>query len=62
MYFHSTVRDRAATVWRRCNVAVDFVVDCWRCMPDVEGEVRLLGRYSKKKVNIYFFIFSPKNC
>ena len=22
MYFHRTVRDRAATVWRRCSVAV----------------------------------------
>ena len=36
MYFHRTVRDRAATVWRQCSVAVD--VDRWRCRPDVEGE------------------------
>ena len=35
MYFHRTVRDRAATVWRRCSVTVD--VDRWRCRPDVEG-------------------------
>ena len=34
MYFHRTVRDRAAMVWRRCSVAV--VVDRWRCRPDVE--------------------------
>ena len=37
MYFHRTVRDRAATVWRRCSVAADVVVDCWHCGPDVEG-------------------------
>ena len=42
MYFHRTVRDHTATVWRRCSV--DVVVDRWRCRPDVEG-VRLLGRY-----------------
>ena len=35
MYFHRTVRDHAATVRRRCSVAVD--VDCWRCGPDVDG-------------------------
>ena len=35
MYFHRTVRDRTATVWRRCSVAAD-VVDRWRCRPDVE--------------------------
>ena len=35
MYFHRTVRDRTATVWRQCSVAV--VVDCWHCRPDVEG-------------------------
>ena len=44
MYFHRTVRDRTATVWRRCSVAVDGVVDRWCCGPDVEGGVRLLGR------------------
>ena len=37
MYFHRTVRDRTAMVWRRCSVAVDVVVDRWRCRPDVEG-------------------------
>ena len=37
MYFHRTVRDRTAMVWRRCSVAVDFVVDRWRRRPDVEG-------------------------
>ena len=26
MYFHRTVRDRAATVWRRCSVAVVLIV------------------------------------
>ena len=41
MYFHRTVRDRAATVWQL--VAVDVVVDRWRCRPGVEGG-RLLGR------------------
>ena len=40
MYFHRTVRDRTATVWRRCNVAVD--VDRWRCGPDVEEEGPLI--------------------
>ena len=35
MYFHRTVRDRAATVWRQCSVAVDVVVD--RCKPGGEG-------------------------
>ena len=24
MYFHRTVQDRTATVWRRCSVAVDL--------------------------------------
>ena len=37
MYFHRTVRDRTATVWRRCSVAIDVVIDRWRCRPDVEG-------------------------
>ena len=37
MYFHRTERDRTATVWRRCSVAVDVVVDRCRCRPDVEG-------------------------
>ena len=27
MYFHTTVIDRTATVWRWCSVAVDVVVD-----------------------------------
>ena len=49
MYFHRTVRDRTATVWRRCSVAVGVVVDRWRCRPDVEGEVRLLGQIFIKK-------------
>ena len=49
MYFHRTVRDRTATVWRRCSVAVDVVVDHWHCRPDVEGGVRLLGRIFIKK-------------
>ena len=40
MYFHRTVRDRTATVWRRCSI----VVDRCRCRPDVEGGVRLLGQ------------------
>ena len=35
MFFHRTVRDRTATVWRRRSVAVD--VDRWRCRPDFEG-------------------------
>ena len=30
MYFHRTVRYRAVTVWRRCSVAIDVVVDRWR--------------------------------
>ena len=39
MYFHRTVRDHTATVWRRCSVDVDVGVgvDRWRCRPDVEG-------------------------
>ena len=37
MYFHRTVRGCTATVWRRCRVAVDIVVDRWRCRSDVEG-------------------------
>ena len=48
MYFHRTVRDRAATVLRRCSVDVDVVVDRWRSRPDIEGGgegVRLLGRF-----------------
>ena len=51
MYFHRTVRDRAATVWRRCSVGVDVVVDHWRGRHDVEGggRVRLLGRFIKQK-------------
>ena len=35
MYFHRTVQDRTATVWRRCSV--DVVIDHCRCRPDVEG-------------------------
>ena len=60
MYFHRIVRDRAATVWRLCSVAVDVVVDRWRCRLDVEGGVRLLGQFYFKKDNIifYFFYFS----
>ena len=53
MYFYRTVRDRTATFWRRCSVAVDIVVDCWHCRPDVEGGVRLLGR-------IFFFHLAKK--
>ena len=53
MYFHRTVRDRAATVWRRCRFAIDVFVDRWRCRPDVEGGgeegVRLLGRLKKQE-------------
>ena len=45
MYFHRTVRDRAAKVWRRRSIAVDVVVDRWRCRP--EG-ARLLGTYLEK--------------
>ena len=41
MYFHRTVRDRAATVWRQCSV--DVVVDRWHCRPDEGGH--LLGRF-----------------
>ena len=37
MYFHRTIRDRTATVWQRCSVDVDVVVDSWHCRPDVEG-------------------------
>ena len=48
MYFHRTVRDRTAMVWRRCSVDVDVVVDRWRCRPDVEGAC-LLGRILLKK-------------
>ena len=47
MYFHRTVRDRTAMVWRRCSV--DVVVDHWRCRPDIEGGVRLLGQIFIKK-------------
>ena len=54
MYFHRTVRDRTATVWRRCSVAVDVVVDHWHCRPDVEGGPLIrsyfyLKKYLKKK-------------
>ena len=42
MYFHRTVRDRTAKVWRRCSVSVDVVVDCWRCRLDVEGGCPLI--------------------
>ena len=49
------VRDRAATVWRRCSVAVDVDVDRWRCRPEVEG-ICLLGRFIKNKTKFY-----PKN-
>ena len=55
MYFHITVQNRAATVWRRCSVAV--VVDRWRCRPDVEGGVRLLGPFIKKNRHNLFFIY-----
>ena len=57
MYFHRTVQDRTATVWRRCSVAV--VVDRWRCGPDVEGGVGPLIRSLKKKKQS-FFVFGKK--
>ena len=61
MYFHRTLQDRTATVWRRCSVAID--VDRWHCRPDVEGGVRLLGQicitkitYKKKIIWAKFFL------
>ena len=53
MYFHGTVRDRTATVWRRCSVDVDR----WRCRPDVEGGPLIrsnfyLKKKPKKKINL----------
>ena len=56
MYFHRTVRDRTATVWRRCDV----VVDHWRCRPDVEGGVRLLGQICIKKEPTFFLYLADK--
>ena len=45
MYFHRTVRDRTATVWRRCSVDDDR----WRCRPDVEwGPLVRSNLYLKK--------------
>ena len=60
MYFHRPVRDRTATVWRWCSVAV--VIDRWRCRPDVEGGRggRLLGRILLKKEPL--FLFGQKIC
>ena len=58
MYFHRTVRDRTATAWRRCSIAVDR----WRCRPDFEGGwgggggVRLLGR-NVHKIRFFFIFF-----
>ena len=59
MYFHRTVH-RTATVWRRCSVDVDIVVDRWHCRPDVEGGVHFLGQICikkepKKKNGNFFF-------
>ena len=50
MYFHRTVQDRTATVWRRCSFAVDVVIDRWRCRPDVGGGLggRGVSAYSIK--------------
>ena len=53
MYYHRTVRDRTATVWRRCSV----VIDRWRCKPDVEGG----SAYYVKFVLKLFFIIWPEN-
>ena len=50
MYFHRTVRDCTATVWRRCSVAVDVVVDRWRCRPDVERRSAFFYNLGKKFV------------
>ena len=50
MYFHRTVRDRPAMVWRRCSVAVGVVVDRWRCRPDVEGGPIIRSFYNKKMI------------
>ena len=65
MYFHRTVRDRATTGWRRCSVAIDVVVDRWRCRPDVEGGPLIRSILEEKKDNIHFFFlqnFSRKIC
>ena len=56
MYFHRTVRDRPATVWRRCDV----VVDRWRCRPDVEGGPLIRSNLYLKKVLNTKLIW-PKN-
>ena len=56
MYFHRTVPDRTAMVWRRCDI------DRWRCRPDVEGGVRLLGSiFIKKRPFQKKKIIWPKN-
>ena len=62
MYFHRTVRDRTATVWRHCSVAVDAVVDRWHCRPDVEGGVCLLGQFFSPKRANFFLFFCQKFC
>ena len=56
MYFHGTVRYHTATVWRQCSIVV--VVDHWRCRPDVEGGVRILGQICIKKKEATNFFFS----
>ena len=59
MYFHRTVRDHAATVWRRCSV--DVVVDRWHCRPDIEGGCVLIRSLKKREHNFYlFFILAKK--
>ena len=65
MYFYRTARDRTATVWRRCSVAV--VVDRWRCRPHVEGAgggggVRSLGLvFFLNQSNFFFWNLAKKN-
>ena len=54
VYFHRTVRDRTATVWRRCSVAVDIVVGFVGLA--LRG-VRLLGRIFLGKK-----FWAQKNC
>ena len=62
MYFHRTVRDRTATVWRRCSIAVDVVVDRWHCRPDVEGGPLIRSYFYFKKYLKKKKLFGEKSC
>ena len=51
MYFHRTVRDRTATVWRQCSVALTLTVGVVGLM--LRG-VRLLNQICIKKRTQFF--------